>query len=102
MSRTSWSPRAVSKTRSAATTTSKTPGDDTWTSAAEVYAILADSARVITALEKAAQRKEPTASYVLANPLFRYLSSDARFQKLQQTLMEQRQEMRAAVSQIAL
>lgn len=79
-----------------------TPGDDTWTSAAEVYAILADSARVITALEKAAQRKEPTASYVLANPLFRYLASDARFQKLQQTLMEQRQEMRAAVSQIAL
>lgn len=78
------------------------PGDDTWTSAAEVYAILADSPRVITALEKAAQRKEPTVAYVLANPLFRYLASDARFQQLRQTLVEQRQEMRVAVSQIAL
>ncbi|HVR41038.1 MAG TPA: protein kinase [Thermoanaerobaculia bacterium] len=79
-----------------------TPGDESWTSAAEVYALLADSPRVITALEKAAQRKEPTAAYVLANPLFRYLQSEARFQTLRDTLTAQQNEMRVAVAQIAL
>ncbi|HEX9984149.1 MAG TPA: serine/threonine-protein kinase [Thermoanaerobaculia bacterium] len=78
------------------------PGDDAWTCAAEVYAILADNNSTINALEKAAARKEPTAAYVLANPLFEYLSSDARFQKLRDTLTAQKQEIRTALAQVAL
>ncbi|HEX7154467.1 MAG TPA: protein kinase [Thermoanaerobaculia bacterium] len=78
------------------------PGDDAWTCAAEVYAILADNKSTIDALEKAAARKEPTAAYVLANPLFSYLSSDARFQKIRDTLTAQQQEIRTALAQVSL
>ncbi|MEO8382910.1 MAG: protein kinase, partial [Acidobacteriota bacterium] len=62
--------------------TAATPGDGSSTSAAEVYAILNDTGGVLTSLENAAKRKEPTAAYVLANPLFRYLESEPRFQKV--------------------
>ncbi|HYO76469.1 MAG TPA: hypothetical protein VE010_08400, partial [Thermoanaerobaculia bacterium] len=75
------------------------PGDDSWTSAAEVYAILNDTTRVLESLEKAAERNEPTAAYVLAHPLFRYLHSDPRFQKLRQTLTAQQAEIRGALAQ---
>jgi len=77
-----------------------TAGDDAWTSAAEVHAILNDSAATIAALEKAAQRKEPTAGYVLAHPLFRYLESEARFIKLKETLLAQQAEIRTALAQV--
>ncbi|MDQ3281326.1 MAG: protein kinase [Acidobacteriota bacterium] len=75
-------------------------GDATWTSAAEVHAILNDTTGVMESLEKAADRKEPTAAYVLANPLFRYLESDPRFQKLRDTLTAQQAEIRAALAQL--
>ncbi len=76
------------------------PGDDSWTSAAEVYAILDDTPKLLESLEKAASRKEPTAAYVLAHPLFRYLGSDPRFQKVQQTLTAQQAEIRGALAQL--
>ncbi len=76
------------------------PGDETWTYAAEVHALLDDTAGVLTALEKAAQRKEPTASYVLAHPLFRYLANDARFLALKVKLTEQQAEIRTALAQV--
>ena len=76
------------------------PGDDSWTSAAEVHAILADTGSVLSSLEQAAQRKEPTAAYVLANPLFRYLASEPRFAKLQATLTAQQDEVRRALAAI--
>jgi hypothetical protein len=76
------------------------PGDDSWTSAAEVYAILDDTPKLLESLEKAAARKEPTAAYVLAHPLFRYLGSDPRFQKVQQTLTAQQAEIRGALAQL--
>ena len=55
---------------------------------------------MLTALEKAAQRKEPTASYVLAHPLFRYLANDARFLALKAGLIEQQAEIRTALAQV--
>ncbi len=76
------------------------PGDDSWTSAAEVYAILNDTSGVIASLEKAAQRKEPTSAYILANPLFKYLENDARFAKLQTKLTEQQAEIKTALAQV--
>lgn len=76
------------------------PGDESWTWAAEVYAILNDTGGVIDSLEKAAQRKEPTAAYILANPLFKYLENDARFAKLRTKLTEQQAEIRIALAQV--
>jgi tetratricopeptide (TPR) repeat protein len=75
-----------------------TPGDDYWTSAAEIYAMLADSKGVIDALDKASQRKEPTVSYVLVDPLFRYLDTDARFQAVKAKLTADQAEMRNALA----
>jgi hypothetical protein len=80
--------------------TASSPGDDSWTSAAEVHAILNDTPAVLTALEKAVQRKEPTAAYILANPLFRYLESEARFQKLRVQILAQQDEVRRALAVI--
>ena len=77
-----------------------TPGDDSWTSAAEVYAILNDTAGVLRSLETAAKRKEPTAAYVLAHPLFRYLESDARFQAVKAQFTAQQAEIRGALAQL--
>ena len=76
------------------------PGDDAWTCAAEVHAILAETEGVLQSLEKAAERGEPTAAYVLAHPLFRYLSNDPRFQKLTTALSSQQTEIRAALSRM--
>jgi tetratricopeptide (TPR) repeat protein len=76
------------------------PGDESWTYAAEVHALLDDTAGVLAALEKAAQRKEPTASYVLAHPLFRYLANDPRFLALKLKLTEQQAEIRTALAQM--
>ncbi|HEX6085191.1 MAG TPA: protein kinase [Thermoanaerobaculia bacterium] len=74
------------------------PGDDSWTCAAEVHAILNDTSGVLAALEKAAARKEPSAAYVLANPLFRYLGSEPRFQKIRTELAAQQDEVRRALA----
>jgi hypothetical protein len=76
------------------------PGDDAYTSAAEVYAILADNPRVIEALGRAAARKEPTAAYILANPLFRYLTSDPQFEKITQSLTAEQAEIRTALQHV--
>jgi tetratricopeptide (TPR) repeat protein len=92
--------RAAAMTALERALTAAIPGDDSWTCAAEVHAILADTAGVIASLEKAAQRKEPTAAYVLAHPLFRYLENDPRFQKVRETLTAQQTETRAALAQL--
>lgn len=78
------------------------PGDDYWTSVAEVAAMYGDARGVNDALDRAAARKEPTASYVLANPLFGFLQSDARFLKIRQKLAEQQNEIRAALAGVTL
>jgi protein kinase-like protein len=78
------------------------PGDDYWTSVAEVAAMNGDARGVNDALERAAARKEPTASYVLANPLFGFLQSDARFLKIREKLAAQQNEIRAALAGVTL
>lgn len=74
-------------------------GDDYWTCAAEVYAILGDTNTVFEALQKAADRHEPTMAYVLSDPLFTYLANDPRFQALRAKLVQQQQEVAAALAQ---
>jgi tetratricopeptide (TPR) repeat protein len=77
-------------------------GDDFWTSAAEVAAISGDAKGTLDALERAAARKEPTASYILSNPLFRFLASEPRFGKVREALTAEQSEIKAALANIAL
>ena len=55
-----------------------------------------------TALQKAADRREPTASYILSDPLFAYLQSDPKFLAVRTTLAQRQDEIRAALAQIAM
>lgn len=76
------------------------PGDESWTSAAEVHAILNDTPGVLAALEKAVQRKEPSAGYVPASPLFRYLENDAKFRDVRERFSAQQSEAKTALAQV--
>ncbi len=78
------------------------PSDPYWTAAAEVHAIFADTRGVLDSLEQAVARKEPTGSYILANPLFRYLKNDERFMRMEKDLRAQQEEFRVALAQIGL
>jgi serine/threonine protein kinase len=77
-------------------------GDDYWTSAAEVYAMMGDAKNVVASLQSADSRREPTISYVLADPLFSFLASDAKYQAVRATLTSRQDEIRAALAQIAM
>jgi hypothetical protein len=79
-----------------------TPGDDYWTTVAEVAVISGDSPAVLEALKKAVARKELTASYILPNPLFAYLQSEPDFQGLRQQLVEQQNEVRTTLAGVTL
>ena len=76
------------------------PGDASWTYAAEVHTILSDTAGALAALQKATARKEPSAAYVLASPLFGYLANDAKFQSVRAQFTKQQEETKAALAQI--
>lgn len=76
------------------------PGDKSWTSAAEVHAILNDTPAVLVALEKAVQRKEPSAGYVQSHPLFRYLENDAKFREVRDRFAAQQTETKTALAQV--
>jgi hypothetical protein len=78
------------------------PGGDYWTSVAEIAAMNGDARGVNDALERAAAHKEPTASYVLTNPLFGFLQSDARFLKIREKLAAQQGEIRTALAGVSL
>ena len=92
--------RAEAEAELDAAAAASTPGDDFWTSAAEVYAMLGVTDEVIEALERAAARKEPTSSYILTNPLFTYLRSEPRYLEVRRQLAAQQNEIRSALSQI--
>jgi len=74
------------------------PGDDFYTCSAELAALAGDPKATVDALEKAAARKEPNESYVLSNPLFVFLQSDARFNKLREKLNAGQAEIRTALA----
>ena len=79
-----------------------TPGDDYWTNAAEVYVLLGQNDKVLEALEKAVARKEPTASYILTDPLLVYLRDDARFAKIREAATAAQQDIRNALAQVVI
>lgn len=77
------------------------PGDEYYTYLAEVCALGGDPKATVDALENAANRKEPTASYVLSNPLFTFLQSDARFNKVRERMTAGQGEIRAALAGVS-
>jgi len=92
---------AVADELKAAEAASK-PGDDYWTNIAEIAAMSGDTRGVDDALDHATSRKEPTASYVLANPLFGFMQSDARFLKIREKLAAQQNEIRSALAGVRM
>jgi tetratricopeptide (TPR) repeat protein len=78
------------------------PGDDYWTNVAEIAVISGNGAGVLPALQHAADRKEPTASYVLSNPLFNFLLTDPEYQKLREKFVAQQNEVRTALAGVSL
>ena len=74
------------------------PRKSTWPATIEAMTTSGASGGVLTALEKAAQRKEPSAAYVMAHPLFRYLANDPRFLALKVKLTAQQAEIRTALA----
>jgi hypothetical protein len=69
---------------------------------AEIAVISGDTKGVLDALQKAAARKEPTASYVLSNPLFVFLQTDPDYQKLREQIVAQQNEIRTALASVPL
>jgi Tfp pilus assembly protein PilF len=94
--------RALADSEMKAALAASKPGDEYWTTIAELAAMAGDAKGVDDALEHAAARKEPTASYVLANPLFGFMQSDARFAKLRETLQGQQNEIRSALAGVTI
>jgi tetratricopeptide (TPR) repeat protein len=79
-----------------------TPGDDYWTCVAEVQALAGNTTGILDALERAAMRKEPSAAYVMNDPLFSFLESDPRFQKIKESFLAQQNEIRSALATVSL
>jgi tRNA A-37 threonylcarbamoyl transferase component Bud32/tetratricopeptide (TPR) repeat protein len=77
-------------------------GDDFYTSSAEIAAMTADNAGVISSLTTALGRREPTPTYVVSNPLFRYLASDPVFADLRAKFEAEKGEIAAALAQLDL
>ena len=92
--------RAAAMSEMTTAKAASTPGDEYYTYLAEVSALAGDPKGTVDALENAANRKEPTAAYVLSNPLFTFLQSDARFNKIREKMTVGQGEIRAALGAI--
>jgi tetratricopeptide (TPR) repeat protein len=78
------------------------PGDDYWTSVAEIRAMLGDAHGTVEALKRAVDRREPTITYVLSDPMFSFIASEGSYQQVRASLTAEQQEIRAALAQIAM
>ena len=79
------------------------PGDDYYTSAADVAAMKGDANGAVAALQRAAERKEPTAGYVLTSRLLAsLLASDPRYLAVREKFAAEQNEIRAALANVAL
>ncbi|MEO8215854.1 MAG: protein kinase [Acidobacteriota bacterium] len=73
-----------------------------YTYSAEVYALLDSQKGVIDSLQAAVAHGEPSGSYILHNPLFRYLANDSRYRKIQAEILRQQDEIRAQLARISM
>jgi tetratricopeptide (TPR) repeat protein len=93
--------RAGAMTEMETAKASSKPGDEYYTDLAEVSALAGDPKATVDALENAANHKEPTAAYILASPLFTFLQSDARFNKVREKMTTGQLEIRTALGGVA-
>jgi serine/threonine protein kinase/tetratricopeptide (TPR) repeat protein len=77
-------------------------GGDLYTSAAEIAAMTADTKGVVASLEKALKNSEPTATYVLSDPLFGYLRSDPGFRRVRDSFVAQQEAIKSALLRVKL
>ncbi|HVT04006.1 MAG TPA: hypothetical protein VHL58_11615, partial [Thermoanaerobaculia bacterium] len=77
-------------------------GPDFFTSSAEVYALLNQPQKVLESLKKAVDGSEPTTSYIISNPIFRYLQADPAWPSLSSRLGEQRRAVAARLGTLSL
>lgn len=73
-----------------------------YTASAEVYAMLGNSRGVLDSLEVAVKNGEPTGTYVLNNPLFRYLRTDARFRRIEASIQARQLAIRNALADVRI
>jgi tetratricopeptide (TPR) repeat protein/class 3 adenylate cyclase len=92
--------RSAAMTEMATAKNASAPGDEYYTYLAEVSALAGDPKGTVDALESAANRKEPTAAYVMSNPLFAFLQSDPRFNKVREKMTLGQGEIRAALGAV--
>lgn len=76
--------------------------EDTYTHAAEVYALMSQKEKVVVALEKAHQRGEANIMTVLLKQPFFYIGYDARSSKLRSEMESRRSALRAALGALIL
>jgi tetratricopeptide (TPR) repeat protein len=67
--------------------------DSVWFHAAEIYALLRDERRALSALERSVERGEPMMQAIPRNPLFRYLFNDPRFREIVRRLLDRQREI---------
>jgi tetratricopeptide (TPR) repeat protein len=67
--------------------------DSVWFHAAEIYALLRDERRALSALERSVERGEPMMQAIPRNPLFRYLFNEPRFREAVRRLLERQREI---------
>jgi serine/threonine protein kinase/tetratricopeptide (TPR) repeat protein len=94
--------RAASELEQAARAAAMGGGGDLHTSAAEIAAMTGDGRAVVTSLQKALDESEPTAGYILSDPLFVYLRSDPAFQAVRDALVAQQEAIRSALQRVKL
>ncbi|MHB0969410.1 MAG: flagellar basal body-associated FliL family protein [Thermoanaerobaculia bacterium] len=76
--------------------------DDPHTAAAEVHAILGENDAVVTSLDKAVAASEPTIGYIVANPLFTYMTNDPVFAGIRERIDAQRAAVSAELRKMPL
>jgi len=62
----------------------------------------ADAKGVVASLEKALKNSEPTATYVLSDPLFGYLRSDPGFRRVRDSFVAQQEAIKSALLRVKL
>ena len=75
--------------------------DSPWFHAAEVYAILRDAEKTVEAIEKSVERQEPMMHAIATNPLFRYLTGEARFREAVRQLLQHQRAIGERLGQVA-
>lgn len=77
-----------------------TPDDDFHTASAEVHAMLSDHGNVLASIRSAVDAREPAFAYILANPLFSYLTAESSFAPLRGEMERVQAQVRTELASV--